>query len=41
MSQSAVFSESVSAMLRFAQADPDKARIALAARGDQDRKSVV
>jgi len=35
MSQNAVFSESVSAMLRFAQADPDKARIALAARGDQ------
>ncbi len=35
MSQNAVFTESVSAMLRFAQAEPEKARIALAARGDQ------
>jgi len=34
-SQNAVFVESVSAMLRFAQTDPDKARVALAARGDQ------
>src|SRR6266511_5231892 len=34
-SQNAVFVESVSAMLRFAQSDPEKARVALAARGDQ------
>jgi len=34
-SQNAVFVESVSAMLRFAQTDPEKARVALAARGDQ------
>ena len=33
--QNAVFVESVSAMLRFAQSDPKKARVALAARGDQ------
>jgi hypothetical protein len=34
-SQNAVFVESVSAMLRVAQSDPEKARVALAARGDQ------
>jgi hypothetical protein len=34
-SRDAVFVESVSAMLRLAQSDPEKARVALVARGDQ------
>lgn len=35
MNQNAVFAESVSAMLRFAQAEPERAQISLVARGDQ------
>ena len=35
MSTGAVFAESISAMLRFAQTEPEKARISLSARGDQ------
>jgi hypothetical protein len=35
VSQSERFAESVSAMLRFAQAEPERVRIALSARGDQ------
>ena len=31
----AVFAESVSAMLKMAQSDPEQARVALVARGDQ------
>lgn len=31
----AVFAESVSAMLKLAQSDPEQARVALVARGDQ------
>ncbi|HEX5903672.1 MAG TPA: hypothetical protein VF028_11270 [Actinomycetota bacterium] len=31
----AVFAESVSAMLRLAQCDPEQARVAIVARGDQ------
>jgi len=31
----AVFAESVSAMLRLAQSDPEQARVAIVARGDQ------
>ena len=34
-SRDAVFVESVSAMLKLAQSDPEKARVALVARGDQ------
>ena len=34
-SRDAVFVESVSAMLRLAQSDPERARVALVARGDQ------
>lgn len=34
-SRDAVFVESVSAMLNLAQSDPEKARVALVARGDQ------
>jgi hypothetical protein len=34
-SRDAVFVESVSAMLKLAQADPERARVALVARGDQ------
>ena len=34
-SRDAVFAESVSAMLRLAQSDPERARVALVARGDQ------
>jgi len=34
-SRNAVFVESVSAMLKLAQSDPEKARVALVARGDQ------
>ena len=34
-SRDAVFAESVSAMLKLAQSDPDRARVALVARGDQ------
>ena len=35
ISRDAVFVESVSAMLELAQSDPEKARVALVARGDQ------
>ncbi len=35
MSDRAVFAESIYAMLRFAQADPERARVSLAARSDQ------
>ena len=34
-SRDALFVESVSTMLRLAQSDPEKARVALVARGDQ------
>ena len=34
-SRDAVFVESVSAMLKLAQSDPERARVALVARGDQ------
>jgi hypothetical protein len=34
-SRDAVFVESVSAMLRLAQTDPERARVAMVARGDQ------
>jgi hypothetical protein len=34
-SRDAVFVESVSAMLRLAQSDPERARVAMVARGDQ------
>ena len=34
-SREAVFVESVSAMLKLAQSDPERARVALVARGDQ------
>ena len=34
-SRNAVFVESVSAMLKLAQSDPEQARVALMARGDQ------
>jgi hypothetical protein len=34
-SRDAVFVESVSAMLKLAQSDPERARVALLARGDQ------
>ena len=34
-SREAVFVESVSAMLNLAQSDPERARVALVARGDQ------
>ena len=34
-SRDAVFVESVSAMLKLAQTDPERARVALVARGDQ------
>lgn len=34
-SRDAVFAESVSAMLRLAQSEPERARVALVARGDQ------
>ena len=35
ISRDAVFVESVSAMLKLAQSDPERARVALIARGDQ------
>jgi hypothetical protein len=35
ISRDAVFVESVSAMLKLAQTDPERARVALVARGDQ------
>jgi predicted ArsR family transcriptional regulator len=34
-SRDAVFAESVSAMLKLAQSEPERARVALVARGDQ------
>jgi len=40
VSQNERYAEWVSAMLRFAQADPEKVRIALSARGDQVRATL-